>query len=84
MIFVQPLKSIKQRLRDLEKEISRVVQLVTLPLHELISIYSVLFLERKILLTFLAYDKLIDEISKIAGLLLVMLQMRVVILKQQQ
>jgi len=60
-------------LRDLEKEISKIVQIIALPLHEVDTIFGVIFLERKILVNFLTFQRLIEEISKVACLLLVML-----------
>jgi hypothetical protein len=44
------------------------------------SIFSALFLERKILLNFLTYSKLLDECAKVSCLLLALLRQRITVI----
>ena len=47
------------------------------PIYEVKTMFEAMFLERKLLLNFLSYSKILEETGRIACLLLVLLRLRV-------
>ena len=47
------------------------------------TIFDAMFLERKLILNFLTYSKILEETSKIACLLLALLRLRIVVIQKQ-
>ena len=54
------------------------------PIEEIDTIFSALFLERKLLINFLTYSKLLDEVSKVVCLLLTLLKLRMTVITRSE
>jgi hypothetical protein len=56
------------------------VQLMIQPINDVDSIFTAIYLERKLLVNFLTYSKILDEVGRVACLLMALLRQRVIVL----